>query len=360
MSLSVTAVDIASTPASLEHRDADEWSGSESSGYASVMGVLSEVDGDGSDDEYGAAPLLQSPSKEIYQHSHSLQIDPPRLDQNTDGSDSLHQARQLEDELGEQTLHQAELEQLRPQQEEQCQIIEQEKRLIVLHIEENQEHQHQETLQYKPQEVPQHKSMDEQELARVSRIHHDHELQRQERQEQQQPPSQSSLDATILPNAIASSLLEDDEGHQDGAAAKFVFIATFGLTLCEDGRGYWYISAKVGDNRLPALVIGDVIRTVADTTARGWGADKMCASLDKGGVEIGIQRGLTAAMRFVTLPVADITGLQTAVAPATRHGLGFAFRRNEDSGALVVSSLREGSAAALCCCLEVGDVLLEV
>ena len=86
----------------------------------------------------------------------------------------------------------------------------------------------------------------------------------------------------------------------------------------------------------------------------------MCAALDKGGVEIGIQRGLTAAMRFVTLPAADVAGSPVAAAAVSRHGLGFAFRRNDDSGALVVTGVRDGSAAAACRCLEVGDVLLEV
>ena len=197
--------------------------------------------------------------------------------------------------------------------------------------------------------------MHEQAHIRMFPVVVDHLLQRQTQQEQEQ--QQTNFVNAHGPQALSPHA--DNQTQEDRSAAKFVFIASFGLTLCEDGRGYWYISAKVGENRLPALAIGDVIRTVSDTTARGWEADRMCASLDKGGVEIGIQRGLTAAMRFVTLPVADVTGSQMSATPVSRHGLGFAFRRNEDNGALVVTSVRDGSAAASCC-LEVGDVLLEV
>jgi C-terminal processing protease CtpA/Prc len=353
----------ASAIAASEHRDADEeWSGSESSGYASGMGVLSEADGDGSDDDFGAAPLLQSPSKEMYQHSHHLHLehvqhtDLTRLDQNV-GNDVQQPPRQHEDEHKKQATWPAELE---PPQQQQQQHHHQ--------LKSSDAQGHLQQLPTPPedpqppaqdperQQQHQQKTMHEQEHVRILPVLDDHLRQRQTQQDQEQQQTKPFIEQ----GRQGLSQHVDYETNEDGVAAKFVFIASFGLTLCEDGRGYWYISAKVGENRLPALVIGDVIRTVSDTTARGWGADRMCASLDKGGVEIGIQRGLTAAMRFVTLPSADMSGLHATAAPVTRHGLGFAFKRNEDSGALIVSCVRDGSAAASCRCLEVGDILLEV
>jgi C-terminal processing protease CtpA/Prc len=329
----------------------EEWSGSESSGYASGMGILSDADRDGSDDDLGAAPLLQSPSKEIYQHPHQVRSalaqlsEPPPCEHECDSVAPTMHLHKLADQVNQQencheepATHQQQNESLQLQSDK---AFGEQERAIVVQSHEKQQPSH---------EQPSQKSLDDQDLTSASAI-----CANQQWQLQQQP----SLAVAAPLVSQESSVNTGDEGHEDGTAAKFVFIASFGLTLCEDGRGYWYISAKVGDNRLPALLIGDVIRTVSDNTARGWVADKMCASLDKGGVEIGIQRGLTAAMRFVSLPVADVTGSQTAVAPVTRHGLGFAFRRNEDSGALVVTGVRDGSAAALCC-LEVGDILLEV
>lgn len=351
---SATADDVATVPAAPEQLDADEWSGSESSGYASGMGVLSEADGDGSDDDFGAAPLLQSPSKEIYQRpqdAHIQQCDPNIYDRSADDNSRHHQA-QLKEDNQEQALQQSEPELHQQQQDQQIKSIHEEECDRVSQLCESTPQPHQEQQLQLQQNL-----IDVQEHVTVSRMLEEQQRPREEQQEQQQ--RLPSLVSTATPVSQSSTHLQHDEGHEE-TAAKFVFINTFGLTLCEDGRGYWYISAKVGENRLPALVIGDVIRTVADATARGWGADKMCASLDKGGVEIGIQRGLTAAMRFVTLPVADVTGSQMSATPVSRHGLGFAFRRNEDSGALVVTSVRDGSAAASCCCLEVGDVLLEV
>ncbi len=344
----------AGSVATIEHRDADEeWSGSESSGYASGMGLLSDADHDGSDDDFGAAPLLQSPSKEIYQHPHRLhsehahQMEPPRFEQKIDCDLQQEQAHIITGELEQHAKRQATPEKLHQAVQLLQDAIDEPERATVFQI-----HEQQQPIQHQPQQQqPAQKSIDEHEHASVSLPRADYQQQHLE-----QHPQLASVTLSVSPG---SSMHTGDEGHEEGTAAKFVFIASFGLTLCEDGRGYWYISAKVGDNRLPALLIGDVIRTVADATARGWVADKMCASIDKGGVEIGIQRGLTAAMRFVTLPVAELSGSQLGITPVARHGLGFAFRRNEDNGALVVTSVRDGSAAASCC-LEVGDVLLEV
>lgn len=340
--------------ATMEHRDADEeWSGSESSGYASGMGLLSDADHDGSDDDFGAAPLLQSPSKEAYQHPHRLhsehahQTEPPRFEQKIDCDLQQEQALIITGKLEQHANRQAAPEEQHQPVQLRQDAIDEPERATVFQI-----HEQQQPIQHQPQQQqPQQKSIDEHEHASVCLPHADHQQQHLE-----QHPQLAFVTLSVSPG---SSMHTGDEGHEEGTAAKFVFIASFGLTLCEDGRGYWYISAKVGDNRLPALLIGDVIRTVADATARGWVADKMCASIDKGGVEIGIQRGLTAAMRFVTLPVAELSGSQLGITPVARHGLGFAFRRNEDNGALVVTSVRDGSAAASCC-LEVGDVLLEV
>lgn len=351
-----TAVNVVTVPAAPDQHDADEWSGSESSGYASGMGVLSEADGDGSDDDFGAAPLLQSPSKEIYQRPQDAQLqhgDPNIYDQISDDNSRHHQL-QLKEDTPMEALPQSELDlhEQQQQQDQQLKSVHEEDYNRVSHLCENTQQPHQEQLLQLQQNL-----VDDQEHVTVSQILEEQQRPREEQEQQQR--LQPSLVAAATPVSQGSTHLQRDEGHEE-TAAKFVFINTFGLTLCEDGRGYWYISAKVGENRLPSLVIGDVIRTVADATARGWGADKMCASLDKGGVEIGIQRGLTAAMRFVTLPVADVAGSQVSATPVSRHGLGFAFRRNEDSGALIITGVRDGSAAASCCCLEVGDVLLEV
>jgi hypothetical protein len=291
----------------------EEKSASEVCGFTVGTGALSEADLDCSDDDFGAAPILQSPSKEIYEHHHSQhmqQNDSGHYDQDAD-SGAIPQPP-IQHELEHLTIFTAEREQA---QQQQLYPVDQEEL-----------------------------------VARASVTREDHQL--------EFPPPQFVSAVPLCSEGLSNQL--DEPSVEKDAAAKFVFIASFGLTLCEDGRGYWYISAKVGENRLPALSIGDVIRTVADATARGWGADTMCAALDKGGVEIGIQRGLTAAMRFVTLPVADAFGSQIPDEPVSRHGLGFAFKRNEDSGALVVTNVRDGSAAALCRCLEVGDILLEV
>jgi C-terminal processing protease CtpA/Prc len=341
-----------STQSKLRNAD-EEWSGSESSGYASGMGVLSDADRDGSDDDLGAAPLLQSPSKEIYQHSHRLNsehdhlIDQSRSEYEMDCETPKQQSHALADVVEKNQICSSEHE---IQQQQHCQLSDsnfgEQECAAGVHFQERQEPSQEEALS--------HQLIDDQQHTGVSLPCED-----QHSQDQHHVQQQLSLVAATPLVSYESSEHACDEGNEEGTAAKFVFIASFGLTLCEDGRGYWYISAKVGDNRLPALLIGDVIRTVSDTTARGWVADKMCSSLDKGGVEIGIQRGLTAAMRFVTLPVADVSGSQLSSTPVSRHGLGFAFRRNEDSGALVITGVRDGSAAALCC-LEVGDVLLEV